>query len=812
MWQDLRYGIRLLFKSPAFTVAAVLAIGLSIGTVTTIFSAVNAVLLRPLPYANPDQVMIIWARFEARGADDTWLSPPEVQDFRQQATHFTGFAALTDLTLNMTGEGEPEQLQVVGASANLFPLLGVRMAQGRAFMPEEDQEGAGKAAILSHSFWQRRFGGDRGVVGKALTLDGGSYTVVGILPADFTIPPPSSVFPGRVDLYVPFNGAVAKSAAQSRDVRNVHVLARLKPGSTAEQAQAEMSTIATRLQQAYPEAYPANSGWRLTATPFHEYIVRGSREALLILLGAGIFVMLISCINIANLLLARAVAREKEFAVRLSLGASQFKVVRQLLTESLLLAFIGGALGVALAFWGIGALVSLSPGDIPRLGDTRIDGWTLLFTGLVLVVTALLSGLAPAWQSTRVDVGKSLKDSARASTSGGTRHRLRAALMVGQVALVLVLLIGMGLLIKTFLHLQNERTGFAQDNVLTMRLPLSQTYYAKPADRANFIERVTRQLEETPGVLAVGAVSHLPMSGAVFSSRFEAVGESLRQGEPPLPADLRGVTPGYFKALGVALIQGRTFADTDKADAPPVAVIDETLAKRFWPDGNAVGKRIKWIRSETPLEVVGVVGAIKHVGLAEPAHETVYFPYMQYPRSPSMSFTVRSSGDPLALAGTVRGRVWALDPNQPVSDVSPMSALVWKSIARQRLNMVLLSIFAAVALVLAVVGIYGMVSYVVVQRNREIGIRMALGAPPYNIFRLILGQAMVLALVGIGLGLLLSFALTQLMASLLFGVNATDPLTFLSLTLFLMAIIIVASFFPARRAMQVSPVVAIAEE
>jgi putative ABC transport system permease protein len=298
----------------------------------------------------------------------------------------------------------------------------------------------------------------------------------------------------------------------------------------------------------------------------------------------------------------------------------------------------------------------------------------------------------------------------------------------------------------------------------------------------------------------------------VFSSRFEAVGESLRQGEPPLPADLRGVTPGYFKALGIPLIQGRIFADTDKADAPPVAVIDETLAKRFWPDGNAVGKRIKWIRSETPLEVVGVVGAIKHVGLAEPAHETVYFPYMQYPRSPSMSFTVRSSGDPLALAGTVRGRVWALDSNQPVSDVTPMSELVWKSIARQRLNMVLLSIFAAVALVLAVVGIYGMVSYVVVQRNREIGIRMALGAPPYNIFRLILGQAMVLALVGIGLGLLLSFALTQLMASLLFGVNATDPLTFLSLTLFLMAIIIVASFFPARRAMQVSPVVAIAEE
>jgi putative ABC transport system permease protein len=540
--------------------------------------------------------------------------------------------------------------------------------------------------------------------------------------------------------------------------------------------------------------------------------VRGSREALLILLGAGIFVMLISCINIANLLLARAVAREKEFAVRLSLGASQFKVVRQLLTESLLLAFIGGALGVALAFWGIGALVRLSPGDIPRLGDTRIDGWTLLFTGLVLVVTALLSGLAPAWQSTRVDVGKSLKDSARASTSGGTRHRLRSALMVGQVALVLVLLIGMGLLIKTFLHLQNERTGFAQDNVLTMRLQMSQTYYPKPTDRANFVERVTRQLEETPGVLAVGAVSHLPMSGAVFSSRFEAVGESLRQGEPPLPADLRGVTPGYFKALAVPLIQGRTFADTDKADAPPVAVIDETLAKRFWPDGNAVGKRLKWIRSETPLEVIGVVGAIKHVGLAEPAHETVYFPYTQYPRSPSMSFTVRSSGDPLALAGTVRGRVWALDPNQPVSDVNPMSELVWKSIARQRLNMVLLSIFAAVALVLAVVGIYGMVSYVVVQRNREIGIRMALGAPPYNIFRLILGQAMVLALVGIGLGLLLSFALTQLMASLLFGVNATDPLTFLSLTLFLMAIIIVASFFPARRAMQVSPVVAIAEE
>ena len=313
-------------------------------------------------------------------------------------------------------------------------------------------------------------------------------------------------------------------------------------------------------------------------------------------------------------------------------------------------------------------------------------------------------------------------------------------------------------------------------------------------------------------MLAVGAVSHLPMSGAVFGSRFEAVGESLRQGEPPLPADLRGVTPGYFKALGIPMIQGRTFAATDKADAPPVAVIDETLAKRFWPDGNVVGRQIKWIRSETPLEVVGVVGAIKHAGLADPARETVYFPYTQYPRSPSMSFAVRTSSDPLALAGTVRSRVWALDPNQPVSDIHPMPELVWKSIARQRLNMVLLSIFAAVALVLAVVGIYGIVSYVVVQRNREIGIRMALGASPSNIFRLILGQALVLALIGVGLGLLLSVALTRLMAGLLFGVNATDPLTFITLTLFLMAIIIVASFFPARRAMQVSPVVAIADE
>jgi putative ABC transport system permease protein len=812
MLHDLRYAFRMLFKNPAFTAAALLAVGLSIGTVTTIFSAVSAVLLRPLPYADPNGVMIIWARFEARGADDTWLSSPEVQDFREQATHFNGFAAMTDLTLNMTGAGEPEQLQIVGASQNLFPLLGVNMVEGRGFAPEEDQEGAGKAAVLSHGFWQRRFGGDRSIVGKALTLDGSPYTVVGVLPADFTIPPPSSVFPARVDLYVPFAGAVAKNVAQSRDARNVHVLARLKPGGTPEQAQAEMSTIAARLQQQYPEAYPANSGWRLTATPFHEYITRGSRLALLILLGAGIFVLLISCINVANLLLARAVAREKEFAVRLSLGASPWKVVRQLLTESLVLAFIGGLIGVALAYWGIGALVSLSPGDIPRLGETRIDGWTLAFTALVLVLTALLSGLAPAWQSRRIDVGKALKDSARASTSGGARGRLRAALMVGQVALVLVLLVGMGLLIKTFLRLQSERAGFAQENVLTLRLPLSQTSYPKPADRVSFVDRIIAQLAAAPGVQAAGAVSHLPMSGAVFGSRFEPVGESLRQGEPPLPADLRGVTPGYFKALGIPLLRGRTFEETDKADASPVAVIDETLAKRLWADGSAVGRRLKWIRSETPLEVVGVVGAIKHAGLAEPARETVYFPYAQYSRSTSMSFAVRASGDPIAQAGALRSRVWALDPNQPVSDVRPMQELVLQSIARQRLNMVLLGIFAVVALVLAVVGIYGMVSYVVAQRKREIGIRMALGATPNRIFRLILGQALWLTLAGVGLGLLLSIALTRLMASLLFGVESTDPLTFVSMTLLLTLIVVVASFFPARRAMRVSPAVSIVEE
>jgi putative ABC transport system permease protein len=541
-WQELGYGVRLLFKNPSFTVAAVLAMALGIATSTMIFSMVNAVLLRPLPYTNPDEVMIVWARFEARNAKDVWLSPPEVKDFRQQGTLFKDFAALSDLTFNLSGTGDPEQIQAIGASANLFPLLGVNMAKGRGFLPEEDQPGARKVAVLTHGFWQRRFGGNEGIIDQSLTLEGEPFVVVGVLPANFTIPPPSSVFPQRIDVFVPFDSVVPTAGTTNRDLRNVHVLARTQPGVTVQQAESQINAIAQNFQQQYPEAYPQDSRFRLTVTPFHDYVVKAIKPSLLILFAASVLVLLIACVNIANLLLARAAAREREFGIRVSLGAGPLKIVRQLLTESVVLAAVGGALGMLMAFIGLRILLKLSPAQVPLLQDSRIDGWTLAFTALVVILSAVAFGLTPAWHATRLNLSRLLNDSSKSSSMGRSRHRFSAALVVGQIAVLLVLLIGVGLLIKSFLHLQREQLGFVPGNVLTMRLLLSPAYYPKPADRVGFLQRVEKQLETLPGVQAVGGVTHLPLSGALLSSGFSPVDDSPLRDLPPVSSDLGGVS------------------------------------------------------------------------------------------------------------------------------------------------------------------------------------------------------------------------------------------------------------------------------
>jgi len=810
--QELRYGIRLLFKNPSFTVAAIIAMALGIATSSMIFSMVNAVLLRPLPYSNPDEVMIVWARFEARSANDIWLSPPEVKDFRQQGTLFKDFAALTDLNLNLTSPADSEQLQAIGASGNLFSLLGVNMEKGRGFLPEEDQQGARKVVVLSHGFWQRRFGGNEGILNQALTLDGEPFLVIGVLPANFTIPPPSSVFPERIDVFVPFESVSPTAGTTNRDLRSVHVLARTKPGVTLNQAASQMNAIALNLQQQYPEAYPRDSQFRLRIVPFHEYVVQALKPSLIILFSASVLVLLIACVNIANLLLARAAAREREFGIRVSLGAGPLKIVRQLLTESLLLASVGGALGVLMAFIGIRILLKLSPAQLPLLQDSRIDAWTLGFTALAVILCAIAFGLTPAWHATKLNLSRLLNDSSKSSSMGRGRHRFSAALVVGQIAVLLVLLIGVGLLVKSFLHLQKEHLGFVPTNVLTMRLQLSPANYPEPADRVGFLQRIEKQLETLPGVQAVGGVTQLPLSGALLSSGFSPVDDSPLRDQPAESVDLRGVTPGYFKALGISLVEGRTFTDSDTADDLPLAVIDESLAKRFWPTQAAVGKRIKWIRSETPLEVIGVVRSVKHVGLDQPQRATAYFPLTQYARSQSVFFAIRTTTDPGSLANAIRNRVSVLDRNQPVADLQPMDDIVWKSIARQRLNLFLLSVFGGVALVLAAVGIYGLMSYAVTQRNREIGIRIALGAQRHSIFRLILAHAIVLALLGVVAGLLLSFVLTRSMSSLLFGVSTFDPVIFILLSMFLMGLVLLASFVPARRATKVDPLVSLRNE
>ena len=811
-WQELRYAIRILFKNPSFTVAAVVAMALGIATSTTIFSMVNTVLLRPLPYSNPEEVMIVWARFDGRDAKDIWLSPPEVKDFRQQGTLFKDFAILTDLTFNMTGNGDAEQLQAVGASANLFPMLGVNMAKGRSFLPEEDQQGARKVAVLTHSFWQRRFGGNEGILNQSLTLEGEPFVVVGVLPANFTIPPPSSVFPQRIDIFVPFDSVSPIAGTTNRDLRSLHVLARTQPGVTVKQAEAQMNTVALNFQQQYPDSYPQESRFRLRVVPFHDDVVKDMKPSLLILFIASVLVLLIACVNIANLLLARSAAREREFGIRVSLGGGPRKIIRQLLSESLVLATVGGVLGVLLAFVGLRVLLKLSPAQLPLLQDSRIDALTLLFTALVVILCAIAFGLTPAWHATRFNLSRLLNDSSKSNSMGRGRHRFSAALVVSQIAVLLVLLIGVGLLIKSFLYLQRENLGFVPANVLTMRLQFSPTYYPQPADRSAFQQRIEKQLETLPGVQAVGGITQLPLSGALLSSGFTPVDDSPLRDHPPNSTDLRGVTPGYFKAIGIPLIEGRTFTDSDTADAPKRAVIDQTLARRFWPNQSAVGKRIKWIRSETPLEVIGVVGPVKHVAMDQPEQTTVYFPLTQYGRSQSVFTVVRTTADPSALAGSVRSQLWSLDRNQPIADLQPMDDIVWKSIARQRLNLFLLGMFAIVALMLAGVGVYGMMSYAVTQRSREIGIRLALGAQRQSIFRLILKRAMILASIGIVAGLLLSFLLTRSMSSILFGVSTLDPVIFVSLSLFLLGVILIASFVPARRATKVDPLISLRNE
>jgi len=798
--QDLHYGVRMLVKNPSFTIVAVLALALGIGANSAIFSVVNTVLLRPLPYKNPGRLVMLWEEATHLGFPKNTPSPANFIDWRAQNTVFEAMAAMVERSFNLTGVGEPERFDGRRVSANLFDLLGVQPQLGRAFRAEEDKPGS-RVVILSNGLWQHRFGGDPRVIGQAVSLNGESYTVIGVMPGSFQ-------FPTRRDqLWVPL--AFDAKEAASRGNHFLEVIARMKPGVTLQQAQAEMSTIAARLAQQYPEE---NLRVGSVVTALQEQVVGDIKPALLVLLGAVGFVLLIACANVANLLLARAAARQKEIALRLALGAGRSRLTRQFLTESVLLAVIGGAVGLLLSIAGLRVLKTFIPDTISQAQAISIDAKVLVFTGLVALVTGIIFGLAPAMQVSHLDINDTLKEGGR-DAAGGTRgNRIRALLVIGEIAVSFVLLMGAGLLINSFMHLRNLHPGFRANDLLTMKIPLSEVKYPDKERRSPFYAEVLRRVQALPGVQSAAVAGNLPLT---YDGDSMPIGIEGRTDPPPDQRPdviLRVVGPGYFSTMGIPLVRGRDFREQDKADSARVVIVSEKTARHFWPGENPIGKRLKpgsTNRNIPWIEIIGVVKDVRQNDFVSEPKMQMYMPYQQLNSFAPNALVVRTNVEPLSLAGAVRNAIWAVDKDQPVSNLRSMDEIVSEAVARQRFSMLLLGIFAALAMVLAAVGIYGVMSYSIAQRTREIGLRIALGAQKSDVLKMILRQGLRFVAAGLAIGLAASFALTRVMASLLFGISATDPATFVSISLMLIAVALLASYIPAVRAMKIDPMLAL---
>ena len=804
LWQDVRFGVRMLLKNPGFTIIAVIALALGIGANSAIFSVVNTVLLRPLPFKEPDRLVMVWEDATKHGYPRDTPAPANYVDWRDQNQVFEGMAAIADRSFNLTGIGEPERIDGWRVSASLFPLLGVEPQLGRSFLPEEDQAGGGRVVIMSQGLWQRRFGSDPTIIGKAVTLNGESYAVVGVMPQNFQ-------FPSREgDLWVPI--AFDSKEAGNRGGHFLKVLARMKPGVTLQQAQTEMKAIAARLQQQYPDS---NTDLGAAVVPLHEQFVGDIKPALLILLGAVGFVLLIACANVANLLLARAAVRQKEITIRVALGASRSRLIRQFLTESILLAALGGVIGLLLSLWGINLLKAFIPENISQAKAITIDGRVLFFTLAVSLLTGLIFGLAPATQASKFNLNETLKEGGRDSAAGSRGNRIRGLLVIAEVAVSLILLIGAGLLINSFLRLRNVDPGFRAENLLTMKIVLPELKYPDRARRSAFYTELVRRIEALPGVKSAAVTTNLPLY-----SQGNSIGISIEGRPDPAPGQeqivvTRIISPHYFQTMGITLLQGRQFNEQDKADTPIALVISEAMARKYWPGEDPIGKRVKpgSSASSNPwFTIVGVAKDVRQFELNADPKPQMYLPYTQAGFFAPRDLVVSTNGDPLSLASAVRKTVWEIDKDQPVSNISTMENVLSESIARQRFSMLLLGIFAALALALATVGIYGVMSYSVAQRTREIGIRMALGAQRSDVLKLVVGQGLKLVMIGVLIGLVIALVLTRVMSSLLFGVSATDPLTFTIISLVLISVAVLASYIPARRATRVDPMVALRYE
>jgi putative ABC transport system permease protein len=816
--QELRYGARMLLKNPGFTFIAVVTLALGIGANTAIFSVVNAVLLRPLPYEEPDRLVYLSERHP--NYESMSISYPDFVDWRSQNHVFENIGVVNFRDYNLTGSGEPERLRTGQASADFFEALSVKAAVGRLYTNDEDKPGAQPVVLLSHELWMRRFGGDPQILNQSLSLNDRAYTVIGVMPADFN-------YSRHTDLWVPVGQLADDPVVKSRDNHpGLRAVARLKAGVTIEEARTELDAIAARLEQQYPDSNK-NIGARMI--PLLENYVRNVRLALWILLGSVGLVLLIACANVANLMLARAATRQREMAVRVALGASRWRIIRQLLIESLILAIVGGALGLLIAQWGVDLILAFSADAIPRASEIGLDVRVLAFTGLVSVMTGIIFGLAPALQSSRTDVQEALKETSR-SVSGG-RHRLRQMLVGSEVALTMVLLIGASLLMRSFYRLQEVNTGYVEQNVLSFRTQLSVRRYPKEQQWLSFYQQAVEKLHALPGVSEVSLASRVPMGENDWQSGFRVVGEP----EPPPgqgpSMEISLVSPGYFHAMGIPLLRGRDFNEQDSrsgVDDEKIrnlelherlraglrsVIVDEEFARRHWPDQDPVGKQILWGGSKTPpINVIGVVGRVKLYSPDETGgFVQAYFPFLEMPEN-GMAFVIKTKLEPDTIIAAARQQIHTIDPDQPVYDIKMLSQLRSESVAPQRFNLLLLGLFAALAFILALVGIYGVMSYTVTQRTHEIGLRIALGAQTPDVLKLIVRQAMTIASIGVCAGLTGAFALTRLMSSLLFGVSPTDPITFLAVPLVVVAVALLACTTPAVRASRVDPMIALRYE
>jgi putative ABC transport system permease protein len=792
----------MLRSKPGFTLVAILALALGIGANTAILTVVNALMLRPLPYPEPDRLVTLWENHEARGGpSNEWTTPANLRDWQDHSGSFEHLAAYTGWQPTLTGREDPEAVLASAISNNMFSLLGVEPALGRSFRPEEDQPGGERVVLLSHGLWQRKFGGDRSIVGKPVLLNGESFTAIGVMPAGFKPP-----FIPRAELWRPLRQLLNPRCQRGCIV--LRALGRLNPGITPEQAEAELNTIARNLETQYPEAYKSIL---IDVVPLHEQLVGNTRPALLALMGAVGFVLLIACANVANLLLARAADRQKEIATRAALGASRWRLIRQMSTESLLLALAGGVAGLLLAAWMVDALVAFSPAGTPRVDEVTIDRRVLGFTFALAVLTGLAFGLAPALHTSRPDLNRILKDGRGGRTMSGA-SLARGGLVVAELALALMLLAGAGLLMKSFVRLRSVDPGIDPANVLTFATTLPAKTYSERARVSGFYTQLLDRIKTVRSVTSVGVISTLPFSGSGSDTDFMIQGRPLPPpGEPQPVAWYNQVSPEYFKAMGLRLKAGRLFEGRDHEKAPLVAIISEKMASRYFPHENPLGKRIGPSDGSEWREIVGVVADVKHFGLDAEARPTMYLPYTQAP-SRGMSLVVRTSSDPSAVIPAARSIVMSLDPSLAITGVQTMESLISDSIAGPRFTLLVFSIFAGLALVLAAVGLYGVMSYTVAQRTAEIGIRMALGAQRRDVLRSVLGHGMMLTAIGLALGIAGALALTRATSKLLFGVSPTDPLTFVSIAVILAAVACLACYLPARKAMKVDPIVALRYE